>query len=224
MEVAAALPTMSPRSMMEIKKKKSTPDWKLAEGHLRRADPVLAEIIKRVGPCTLAPRRDYFAALCQAIINQQISTAAARAVWARFSALFPRKKVSATALLGMTDDALKSAGISRQKCGYLRSLAEAFASGAVSPQKLRRMNDEAVVEALIPIRGIGRWTAEMFLIFVLNRTDLLPVDDLGLCTQAKGAFGLRRNPDARKMQRLAEKWRPYRSIATWYLWRNGWKK
>jgi DNA-3-methyladenine glycosylase II len=215
---------MAGEDMIDAKKKKTAPDWTLAEQHLSACDPVLAEIIQRVGPCTLAPRRDYFAALCQAIVNQQISTAAARAVWARFRALFTRQKVSPAELLLLDDQTMRSAGISRQKAGYLRSLAEAFASGAVSPRKLCRMDDEAVVQALIPIKGIGRWTAEMFLIFVLNRTDLLPVDDLGLCTQVQRGFKLRQYPNARKLQRLAEKWRPYRSIATWYLWRGAWKQ
>jgi DNA-3-methyladenine glycosylase II len=110
--------------------------------------------------------------------------------------------------------------LSRQKVVYIRSLAEHFNDGAVPVRKLAKMSDEEVVQALILVKGIGRWTAEMFLIFVLNRTDLLPVDDLGLCNQARRAYGLKKYPDAKTMMKLAEKWRPYRSIATWYLWRS----
>src|SRR5205823_4951630 len=117
------------------------------------------------------------------------------------------------------DAQLRAAGISPQKTGYLRSLASAFATGAVPVRRLVKMSDEEVIQALIPIKGIGRWTAEMFLIFVLNRTDLLPVDDLGLCNQARRTYGFKKYPTAKRMIALAEKWRPYRSIATWYLWR-----
>ena len=180
----------------------------------------MAEIIRQVGACTLSPRSDYFGALCQSIVNQQISTIAAMAVWKRFITLFPRRRPRPEILLEFDDATLRGAGLSRQKAAYLRSLSEAFASGAVPVRRLGRMTDEEVVQALIPIKGIGRWTAEMFLIFVLNRTDLLPVDDLGLRANAKRVYRLRGMPDARKLNVLAEKWRPYRSIATWYLWRS----
>jgi len=187
---------------------------------LSRVDPVLAEIIGKVGPCTLAPRKDHFAALCQSIINQQISMAAARTVWERFRKLFRTGRPTPAALILISDEQLRAAGLSRQKASYLRSLAEHFGGGHVPVRKLSKMTDEEVVQALIPVKGIGRWTAEMFLIFVLNRPDLLPVDDLGLCNQAWRAFRLKKYPDARTMNRLAENWRPYRSIATWYLWRS----
>ena len=206
--------------MIDLIAKVSCPGWSEAEAHLSRVDPVLGEIIQRVGGCTLSPRKGYFAVLCNSIISQQISTAAARTVWKRYCGLFANRRPTPGALLKTSDEALRGAGLSRQKVGYLRSLAEHFASGAVPLRKLARMSDEEVVQALIPIKGIGRWTAEMFLIFVLNRADLLPVDDLGLCNQAKRAYGLKKHPDAKTMQKLAKKWQPYRSIATWYLWRS----
>lgn len=206
--------------MIDRVAKVNCPGWTEAEVHLSRVDPVLAEIIRRVGGCTLAPRRGYFVVLCNSIISQQISTAAARTVFRRFRGLFPRRRPTPAATLKLSADQLRAAGLSRQKSEYLKSLAQHFARGAVPVRKLAAMSDEEVVQALIPIKGIGRWTAEMFLIFVLNRTDLLPVDDLGLCNQAKRAYGMKKYPDAKTMQKLAEKWRPYRSIATWYLWRS----
>jgi DNA-3-methyladenine glycosylase II len=206
--------------MIDLIAKRKCPGWSEAETHLAKADPLLGEIIRRVGACTLSPRSDYFGALCQSIVNQQISTIAAMAVWKRFIALFPRRRPRPEVLLTIDDPTLRGAGLSRQKTAYLRSLSEAFASGAVPLRRLGRMTDEQIVQALIPIKGIGRWTAEMFLIFVLNRTDLLPVDDLGLRANAKRLYGLRNMPNAKKLNVLAEKWRPYRSIATWYLWRS----
>jgi DNA-3-methyladenine glycosylase II len=206
--------------MMDLIPQSVCPGWDEAEAHLSRVDPVLANLIQHVGPCSLSPRRDHFGALCQSIMNQQISVAAARTVWDRFRKLFARNRPTPAALLLLADEQLRAAGLSRQKAGYLRSLAEHFSGSAIPPRKLRQMSDEEVVQALIPIRGIGRWTAEMFLIFVLNRTDLLPVDDLGLCTQIMRAYRMKKYPDAKTVIRLGERWRPYRSIATWYLWRS----
>src|SRR2546423_5644246 len=207
-------------AMIDLIAKTQCPGWTAAEQHLCGVDAVLARIIQKVGPCTLAPRHNPFRALCQSIMNQQISVAAARTVWERFRALFRGKRSTPQALLLLSDEALRSAGLSRQKASYLRSLAEHFASGEFPARKLAKMTDEEIIAALIPIKGIGRWTAAMFLIFVLNRTDLLPVDDLGLCAPAPWAYGLKRHPSPRTLARLAEKWRPYRSVATWYLWRS----
>jgi DNA-3-methyladenine glycosylase II len=207
-------------AMMDLIPKSVCPGWTEAEAHLSRVDPVLAKLIQQVGPCSLSPRKDHFGALCQSILNQQISVAAARTVWDRFRKLFPRHRPIPAALLLLSDEQLRGAGLSRQKAGYLRSLAEHFSGSSIPPRKLKRMTDEEVVQSLLPVRGIGRWTAEMFLIFVLNRTDLLPVDDLGLCTQIMRAYGIKKYPDAKTVIRLGEKWRPYRSIATWYLWRS----
>ena len=209
--------------MIDVIARRTCPGWEEAERHLARADPILGDIIARVGPCTLAPRKDYFAALCHSIISQQISTAAAQTVWERLRRLFPNRRPTAAALLALPPDILRSAGLSRPKQSYLRSIAEAFVNGDVPVRRWGTMDDEAIVQSLIPIRGIGRWTAEMFLIFVLNRTDLLPVDDLGLCTQVRKCYGLKDYPNADVLKRIAEKWRPYRSIATWYLWRGALK-
>lgn len=207
--------------MIDLIAKPGTPDWSEAEAHLSRVDPVMAGIIQRVGPCTLSPRKDHFGALCQSILNQQISTAAARTVWERFRKLSPSGRPTPASVSKLSEEALRSAGLSRQKAVYIHSLSAAFASGAMPTRRWATMTDEEVVQALIPVKGIGRWTAEMFLIFVLNRTDLLPVDDLGLCNQARRHYKLKKYPDAKRMKKLAVKWQPYRSIATWYLWRAG---
>jgi DNA-3-methyladenine glycosylase II len=206
--------------MPDLIAKPQSTAWTEAEAHLSRVDPVMREIISRVGGCTLSRRKGHFAALCHAIINQQISMMAARTIWGRFRDLFPGRRPNPASALKLPDEALRGAGLSRQKVVYIRSLAEHFNNGAVPVRKLAKMSDEEVVQALILVKGIGRWTAEMFLIFVLNRTDLLPVDDLGLCNQARRAYGLKKYPDAKTMMKLAERWRPYRSIATWYLWRS----
>lgn len=180
--------------------------------------------MSRVGPCTLHPRRDYFVVLCQSIFTQQIATSVATVLFGRFRDAFPRRRPTperVLALLQTGDPALvRSFGLSRQKRDYLADLARHFAEGRVSTRRLGRMNDEAVIDALVRIRGVGRWTAEMFLIFTLNRPDVLPVDDLGLREAIRRAYDLPRRPTAEEVRRLGEAWRPWRTVATWYLWRN----
>ena len=194
--------------------------WSEAIAHLHSVEPVLAEIIDRIGPCLIKERKDHFKALCQSIVSQQISVAAARTVWGRFELLFVNHHPTPAQVLKLTDEQLKAAGISRQKNGYLKSLAQHFEDGSFPDKKLKSMTDEEIVSALIPVKGIGRWTVEMFLIFVLNRPDVWPVDDLGLRNQVVRRFKLRKMPDARKLRKMAEPWRPYRSVATWYLWQS----
>lgn len=202
------------------------PDWSAAVRRLRR-DPVMKRIIARVGPCTLAPRRDYFIALCQSIYAQQISTRIATTLFARFAAEFPRKTPTparvAAALSpgGWADEKIRRCGLSRQKRQYVLDLARHFADRRINAHKLHTLEDEAVIDALTDIHGVGRWTAEMFLIFVLNRPDVLPVDDLGLRESARRFYGLHERPRADVLRQIAEPWRPFRSIATWYLWRGG---
>jgi len=198
------------------------PDWSKAAKHLSRTDPVLAKVIRRVGPCTLAPRRDYFVLLCKAIYNQQLSIKVAAVLFGRFRDQFPGRRPTPAAVLKLLDggeEAIKRCGLSRQKAVYLRDLAEHFVDGRVPTRKLSRMPDEAVIEALTAVNGVGRWTAEMFLMFVLNRPDVLPVDDLGLREGVRELFGLEARPTASEVTDLAEPWRPYRTIATWYVWR-----
>ena len=198
--------------------------WRDAEAHLRAASPHLARAIDLVGPCTLAPRKDYFVVLCKAIFTQQISTAVATVLFGRFRDEFPSRRPTPRLVLdAMNGDAgalaFAGCGLSRQKRVYVRDLAEHFATNQIPTRKLAGMSDDDVIEALTRVKGIGRWTAEMFLIFTLNRPDVLPVDDLGLQQGAQKIFGLRKVPDKKALVKLAEPWRPYRSIATWYIWR-----
>jgi len=196
------------------------PDWRTIQRHLAR-DPIMRDIMVAIGPCTLRPRRDHFVLLCKSIYSQQISTAAATVLFGRFRECFPRQRPTPQRVLDLLNNgnALPACGLSRQKRSYLIDLAQHFLSGALPNRRLSSMSDEAVIEALTAVKGIGRWTAEMFLIFTLNRLDVLPVDDLGLQKSVRGAYSLKHLPKAAQLKELAESWRPYRSIATWYLWR-----
>lgn len=187
-----------------------------------RRDPVLAGIIRRYGPCALGEARDrfdHFAMLVRAIVFQQLSTKAATTIHERLIAAMPGG-VSPAALALLTDEQFRAAGISRQKAAYLRDLGSKVSAGAVPLDNVDVMSDEEVITALTQVKGIGRWTAEMFLIFRLQRPDVLPVDDLGIVNAIQKAYRLRKKPTPDRMRKIGEAWRPYRSVATWYLWRS----
>ena len=195
--------------------------WAAASRHLRRADVRLAPIIAQVGPCTLKRERHAFRTLVESIVSQQISFKAAEAILGRFRALFPGRPFPSPAeVLAMPPDRLRGAGLSNQKMTYVRDLAAKFADGTIRPGRFARLADDDIAEQLIQVKGIGRWTAEMFLMFALNRPDVLPVDDLGLRKAMQRLYRLRKLPNAETIERLAEPWHPYRTIATWYLWRS----
>ena len=197
-------------------------DWSKAEAHLRAASPELARLIDLIGPCTLAPRKDYFVVLCKAIFTQQISTAVATVLFGRFRDKFPSRRPTPKLVLDAMKrdaEAFVGCGLSRQKRAYVRDLSEHFTTNQIPTRKLAAMSDDEVIDALVKVKGIGRWTAEMFLMFTLNRPDVLPMDDLGLQQGAQKVFGLKKTPDKKTLEKLAEPWRPYRSIATWYIWR-----
>jgi DNA-3-methyladenine glycosylase II len=188
-----------------------------------RKDPVLAAIIRRCGRCELGASRDHFdhfQMLVRSIVFQQLSTKAATTIHGRLVALMPDAHLSAAALGALTEAQLRSVGISRQKASYLRDLCARVESGEVALDALDAMTDEEIVTSLTRVKGIGRWTAEMFLIFRLLRPDVLPVGDLGIVTAVKKAYGLRKTPTPDRVRRIGEAWRPYRSIASWYLWRS----
>ena len=202
----------------------SSNGWTDATRHLRRVDPILRRVIDRVGPCTVAPRRDYFVVLCKAIFNQQLSTKVAAVLFGRFRDLFPRRRPTPGLTIKLLTgsgaaSAMKACGLSRQKAKYLLDLARHFQNGEIPTRRLSSMDDEAVIEALVRVHGIGRWTAEMFLMFTLNRPDVLPVDDLGLREGVKDVYKLPTRPTAKEVIERGEIWRPYRSVATWYIWR-----
>jgi len=199
--------------------------WDEAARHLAKADPALRRVIAKVGPCTLAPRRDYFVVLCKAIFTQQISTAVATVLFGRFRDLFPlRRPTPALVLKALKEqpaEVMRHCGLSRQKAAYLQDLAQHFVDNRIPTRRLARMDDEAVIEALVNVKGIGRWTAEMFLIFVLNRPDVLPADDLGLQEGVREIRGLEERPGKKAVAELCDLWRPWRTVGTWYTWRRG---
>jgi DNA-3-methyladenine glycosylase II len=196
-------------------------DYTRAERLLRRRDPVLGAVIARIGRCGLASRQrtDHLSALVGAIVSQQLSTKAAATIYGRLLALFPERAIASWAAIAAVGDAeLRGAGLSGQKVGYLRDLCARLADGRLRLDDIHTLPDEAVIEHLTSVRGFGRWTAEMFLMFRLHRPDVLPVGDLGIATAVKRLYRLRGRPDARRILAIGEAWRPYRSVACWYLW------
>ena len=196
-------------------------DYARARRLLLRRDPVLAALIRKHGACGLAAaqRSDHFSALVRAITGQQLSTKAASTIYARLVALMPGG-VTPEALASLSDEQMRAVGMSRQKTAYFRDLAARALSGALPLESLDQMSDEDVIAALTQVKGIGRWSAEMFLMFRLHRPDVLPVDDLGIVNAVKNVYRLRKRPTADRIRRIGESWRPYRSVASWYLWRS----
>ncbi len=191
-----------------------------AERHLRAADPAMARIVDAIGPAPLRVNRTpAFAALVESIVYQQISGKAAAAIHARLCKALGRRTPRPGDVASVDDATLRAAGLSRVKVRYLRDLA-AQASAGLPLRLLSRLDDEQVVEALVHVKGIGRWTAEMFLMFRLLRPDVLPVGDYGIRKAMMRAYRLRKLPKPDVMQRIAAPWRPYRSVACWYLWRS----
>lgn len=192
--------------------------WNQAKRALTRADPVLAAIIRCHPRVHLSPRGDPFHTLARSIVGQQISVKAAQAVWERMCTALPA--VSPTHVTSVSKQTLLACGLSQRKVEYMVGLSAHFASGRIVPQRWETMSDEEVIAELIEVRGIGRWTAEMFLIFNLLRPDVLPVDDLGLQRAICLAYRGGRKLGERSLRRIAATWKPWRSVATWYLWRS----
>jgi DNA-3-methyladenine glycosylase II len=193
--------------------------WASAVRHLRRVDPHLRAIIDRVGPCGLQPYPDRFSALVRSIVGQQISSKAAASIHRRLLELGgePHRP---DALIELGETKLRSAGLSTAKARYVLNLAEAVACGGVPVDDFDdSWSDEAITEALTGVKGIGVWTAHMFLIFALNRPDVFPASDLGVRAALRDRHGLGELPAPRVCHPLAEGWRPYRSIASWYIWK-----
>jgi DNA-3-methyladenine glycosylase II len=209
-----------PRSTKPSRSARRETAARAAVRHLTRADPRLGALIKRIGPHRPIITPDPFVALVGSILQQQISMSAAAAVQKRVKALCPRGRITPAAILDLRNGGLRAAGLSRQKTEYIRSLAEQFACGALSARKLRAMTDEEVIAAATQVKGVGRWTAEMLLIFCLERPDVWPIDDLGLRKALRAFLGLDQLPDTRTMHTAGEPYRPYRTYASWYLWRS----
>ena len=188
---------------------------------LMRRDPVLRETKRKIGPCGLASRqrKDHLTALVGAIVSQQLSTKAAATIFGRFVALFPGGEIpGAAAIDALTAEQLRGVGLSGQKVGYLRYLCGRIADGRLRLDELDLLPDDQVIERLTAVKGFGRWTAGMFLMFRLHRPDVLPVDDLGIVKAVQKVYGLRKRPKPKRILKMGEAWRPYRSVASWYLW------
>jgi DNA-3-methyladenine glycosylase II len=197
-------------------------DYAKARRLLMRRDPVLARLIRAHGPCGLAAaqRADHFTAIVRAITGQQLSTKAASTIFSRLVALMPAGVLTPDGLAAVTDQQLRAAGMSRQKIAYFRDLTHHVRSGTLPLESLDAMTDEEVIKKMTKVKGIGRWSAEMFLMFRLHRPDVLPVDDLGIVNAVKNVYGLRKRPTADRIRKIGEAWKPYRSVASWYLWRS----
>ena len=192
--------------------------WDKAKRSLARRDPVMAAIIRRHSRVHLVPRGEPFHTLARAIVGQQISVKAAQSIWNRFAILVP--VVSPEQTLKVKAKDLRACGLSDRKCEYISDLAQRFADGLVHVHRWPEMSDEDVVADLVQVRGIGRWTAEMFLMFNLLRPDVFPLGDLGLQKGLRLAYHGGREISLRTMQSRGETLRPWRSVATWYLWRS----
>ncbi len=190
--------------------------------HLKQADPVFARIIESVGPCRFQPRAEgtHFDAVGRAIVYQQLSGSAASTIYGRFTAIYDGRPPTPAELVATSDERLRAAGLSRQKIGYLRDLAARAHGGEIAFDALHELPDESIIEALTSVKGVGVWTAQMFLMFRLGRPDILPDLDLGIRKAIRRAYRLRKDPSARRVHEIGRKWAPYRTIASWYLWRS----
>jgi DNA-3-methyladenine glycosylase II len=200
-----------------------TIDAAAAEAHLRAADPVISRLVAAHGPFAMRePVEGPFMALSRAIAYQQLSGRAATAIFARFIALFGEdgRFPEPAEVLALSEEQFRAAGMSRQKTAALRSLAEHFAAGDLGQHVFEEMDDEEVIARLTQVRGIGRWSAEMFLMFQLRRADVLPVADLGINRAIMRHYGLPGLPKPEEVRRLGEPWRPWATVACWYLWRS----
>ncbi|HSZ64074.1 MAG TPA: DNA-3-methyladenine glycosylase [Terriglobales bacterium] len=190
-----------------------------ATRHLKKSDPILAAIIERVGPCRMQFGDPTFHALAESILYQQLNGKAAATIFDRFTAL-AGDPLTPEGILKLTDAEMRGVGLSRQKTAYLRDLAAKTAAGLLEFERMADMAEEEVIEHLTQVKGVGVWTAHMFLMFTLRRPDILPVGDYGVQAAIKKHYKKRKWPKADVMTKIAKAWAPYRSVACWYLWRS----
>lgn len=188
--------------------------------HLRKCDPVLAEVIRQVGPFELKPKRGRFQSLVRSILAQQISTAVARSMLRKLEVRLAPNRLSPESLGQLSFDDLRAIGLSRQKASYLQDLTEKVLDGTVRLHRVHRLSDEEIIDELIQIKGIGRWTVQMFLIFCLGRPDVFAPDDFGLRSAIQKLYGLPELPKRAEAEEIAAPWRPHATVASWYLWRS----
>ncbi len=194
--------------------------WHEAEKYLSENDPILAQVIKEYGPCTLASPVNYYQNLCESIISQQISIKVADAINNRFISLFPQGQVDPERVMELNEEELRSVGLSKQKVRYLKDLTAKVLSGEVTLETIDQLSNREIEKQLVKVKGIGPWTVTMFLIFCLNRTDILPVGDLGVKKAIQNLYNFEEIPTLEEMGEVARLWHPYETIASWYLWRS----
>ncbi|RQP22152.1 DNA-3-methyladenine glycosylase family protein [Piscinibacter terrae] len=196
--------------------------WDDACKHLAKRDRVMRKLIPQLGEGRLQSRGDAFTTLARSIVGQQISVKAAQSVWDRFATLTPGEptRIHPSSVLALDTTSMREAGLSARKVEYLTDLAAHFESGEVHVQQWQEMDDEAIIEELVAIRGIGRWTAEMFLIFHLMRPNVLPLDDLGLIKGISVNYFSGEPVSRAEAREVGDAWAPFRSVATWYIWRS----
>jgi DNA-3-methyladenine glycosylase II len=189
---------------------------------LKRIDPTLARIIDAVGTCRLQLRAEgtHFHALARAIVFQQLSGKAAGTIFGRLNALYPGGAATPEGIMATSDEALRAVGLSRQKIGYVRDLSQKVLSGALPLDTVESMEDDELIDHLVQVKGIGRWTAQMFLMFRLGRPDVLPELDLGIQNAIQRAYRMRKRPTPKQVKKIGAKWSPHSSVACWYLWRS----
>jgi 3-methyladenine DNA glycosylase/8-oxoguanine DNA glycosylase len=197
-------------------------DFRTSVRYLKRVDPVLAGVIETVGPCRLQLRAEgtHFQALVRSIVFQQLSGKAAGTILSRFNALYPNGAPTPEQVLATTDEVMRSVGLSRQKIGYLRDLAAKVVSDELPLHEVESMADDDLIDHLVQVKGIGRWTAQMFLMFRLGRLDVLPELDLGIQNAIKRAYRKRKRPTPKDVKKIGAKWSPHSTVACWYLWRS----
>jgi DNA-3-methyladenine glycosylase II len=190
-----------------------------ATNHLKKSDPILRAIIERVGPCRMQFGPAEFASLAESIVYQQLNGSAAATIFSRFEAL-AGDPITPDGILKLTDAQLRGVGLSKQKSAYLKDLATKTASGLLDFARLPELPDEAVIEHLTQVKGIGVWTSHMFLMFSLRRPNILPTGDYGIQVAMKKHYKKRKLPKQKDMEKIARAWEPYRSVACWYMWRS----
>jgi DNA-3-methyladenine glycosylase II len=188
--------------------------------HLKKSDPVIAAIIQRVGPCAIQYREPSFETLVRSIVYQQLSGRVASVIFARLHAAAAEEQLTPAGIMKLRPERMRKLGLSTQKTRYIRELAKHTRRGTIIFETLVDTEDAAVIEHLTRVKGVGVWTAQMFLMFALRREDVLPVADLGIRSAMKKAYGLSDLPKPSEMEKIAAAWKPYTSIACWYLWRS----
>jgi 3-methyladenine DNA glycosylase/8-oxoguanine DNA glycosylase len=202
-----------------VRKPGSGSQFRKAVQHLKSSDPILGAIVEKVGPCRMEFGPPEFHSLAEAIIYQQLNGKAAITIFKRFAAL-AGEPLTPQGILKLSDEQMRSAGLSKQKTSYLRDMAERANRGQLDFSRLHQFTDDEVITHLTRVKGVGVWTAHMFLIFTLKRPDVLPTGDFGVRMAMRKLYRKRKMPDPKQMERIARSWQPYRSVACWYLWRS----